>query len=39
MQWDLALPSGGAIVLVAAGVFLVTTVMHGTMSGYREARA
>jgi zinc transport system permease protein len=39
MQWDLALPSGGAIVLVAAFFFLVTTVIRATSSRFREARA
>lgn len=39
MQWDLALPSGGAIVLVAASAFLITTVIRATVSRYREARA
>ena len=38
MQWDLALPSGGAIVLVAASFFVVTTVIRATFSRYREAR-
>jgi zinc transport system permease protein len=39
MQWDLALPSGGAIVLVAAGFFVVTTVIRATSGRFREARA
>jgi zinc transport system permease protein len=39
MQWDLALPSGGAIVLVAASFFVVTTVIRATFSRYREAHA
>jgi zinc transport system permease protein len=39
MQWDLALPSGGAIVLVATIFFLVTTVIRTTFSRFREARA
>lgn len=39
MQWDLALPSGGAIVLVAASIFIATTIARATMSRYREARA
>jgi zinc transport system permease protein len=38
MQWDLALPSGGAIVLVAAFFFLVTTVIRATFSRFREGR-
>jgi len=38
MQWDLALPSGGAIVLVAALFFVVTTVIRVTSSRFREAR-
>jgi zinc transport system permease protein len=38
MQWDLALPSGGAIVLVATIFFLVTTVIRTTFSRFREAR-
>jgi zinc transport system permease protein len=39
MQWDLALPSGGAIVLVATAFFVVTTVIRATSSRLREARA
>jgi len=38
MQWDLALPSGGAIVLVASMFFLITTVIRATSSRFREAR-
>jgi zinc transport system permease protein len=39
MQWDLALPSGGAIVLVASAFFVVTTIIRATSSRLREARA
>jgi zinc transport system permease protein len=38
MQWDLALPSGGAIVLVAASFFVVTTFIRATFGRFREAR-
>jgi zinc transport system permease protein len=39
MHWDLALPSGGAIILIAATFFLVTTIIRSTASRFREARA
>lgn len=39
MQWDLAVPSGGAIILVAAGFFLITLLIRITSSRFREARA
>ncbi len=39
MQFDLAVPSGGAIVLFAATVFLVTVVIRSTSSRFQEARA
>jgi zinc transport system permease protein len=39
MHWDLALPSGGAIILIAATFFLITTVIRSTASRFREARA
>lgn len=38
MQWDLPLPSGGAIVLAAALFFVLTTILRGVLPGYREAR-
>jgi zinc transport system permease protein len=38
MHWDLALPSGGAIILIAATFFLITTVIRSTASRFREAR-
>jgi zinc transport system permease protein len=38
MQWDLALPSGGAIVMVAASFFLITTIVRSTFGRFREAR-
>jgi len=38
MQYNLPLPSGGAIILVAASIFVVTTVIRNLASGYREAR-
>jgi zinc transport system permease protein len=39
MQYDLALPSGGAIVLTAAVFFLITTVIRSTAGRFREAGA
>jgi zinc transport system permease protein len=39
MQWDLALPSGGAIVMVAASFFLITTIIRSTFGRFREARS
>ena len=38
MQWNLPLPSGGAIVLLAACFFVLTTVLRGLLPGFREAR-
>lgn len=38
MQWDLPLPSGGAIVLVAAIFFILTTSLKGILPAFREAR-
>lgn len=38
MQWDIPVPSGGAIVLVAAGFFLITTILRSVLPGFREAR-
>tara|TARA_A100001391_G_scaffold112050_2_gene75293 strand:- start:752 stop:1657 length:906 start_codon:yes stop_codon:yes gene_type:complete len=38
MQWDLPLPSGGAIVLVAAIFFILTTSLKGILPVFREAR-
>ena len=38
MQWDLPLPSGGAIVLVAAIFFILTTLLKGILPVFREAR-
>lgn len=38
MQFDLPVPSGGAIVLVAALFFIVTTVMRSTLPQFKEAR-
>jgi zinc transport system permease protein len=37
MQFDLPVPSGGAIILVAAGFFLLTTVVRIAASRFREA--
>jgi zinc transport system permease protein len=37
MRWDLPLPSGGAIILAAAGIFVVTLVVRMTLPRYREA--
>jgi zinc transport system permease protein len=38
MRWDLPIPSGGAIILTAAIIFLITMVMRMAMPRYREAR-
>jgi zinc transport system permease protein len=37
MQYDLALPSGGAIVLAAAVIFVITTIIRSTSGRFREA--
>jgi zinc transport system permease protein len=37
MRWDLPVPSGGAIILVGALLFLVTMLMRITMPRFREA--
>lgn len=37
MQWDLPLPSGGAIVLVAAIFFIITTILRNVLPGFKEA--
>jgi zinc transport system permease protein len=37
MEFDLPVPSGGAIILVAAAAFLITTVIRITVSRFREA--
>jgi zinc transport system permease protein len=37
MQFDLPLPSGGAIIMVAAAFFLVTTIIRAAVSRFREA--
>ncbi len=39
MRWDLAVPSGGAIILIAAMFFLLTTVARAVFGRFREARA
>ncbi len=38
MQWDIPVPSGGAIVLVAAAFFLVTTLVRNLVPGFKEAK-
>jgi zinc transport system permease protein len=38
MQWDIPVPSGGAIVMVAAVFFVVTTILRNVLPGFREAR-
>jgi zinc transport system permease protein len=38
MHWDIPVPSGGAIVMVAAGFFIVTTILRNVLPGFREAR-
>lgn len=37
MQWDIPIPSGGAIILVAACIFIITVVIRSTMGIFREA--
>jgi zinc transport system permease protein len=37
MQYDLAIPSGGAIVLAAAVIFVTTTIIRSTSSRFQEA--
>ncbi len=37
MRWDLPLPSGGAIILAAALIFVVTIVLRMALPRYREA--
>lgn len=38
MQWDIPVPSGGAIILVAAVFFVVTTVMRSSLPAFKEAK-
>jgi zinc transport system permease protein len=38
MQFDLPLPSGGAIVLVAAVFFIITTILRNVLPGFKEAK-
>jgi zinc transport system permease protein len=38
MRFDLPIPSGGAIILAAASIFLVTMVIRMTVPRFREAR-
>ncbi len=37
MRWDLPVPSGGAIILTAAMIFVVTMIIRMAMPRYREA--
>ena len=37
MRWDLPLPSGGAIILAAAVIFVVTLIVRMALPRYREA--
>ena len=37
MRWDLPVPSGGAIILSAAIIFLVTMIIRMTVPRFREA--
>lgn len=37
MRWDLPVPSGGAIILTAAIIFVVTMIIRMTMPRFREA--
>lgn len=38
MQWDIPVPSGGAIVLVAALCFVLSVILRAVLPGFREAR-
>jgi zinc transport system permease protein len=38
MQWDIPVPSGGAIVMLAAIFFILTTVIRNVVPGFREAK-
>lgn len=38
MQWDIPIPSGGAIVMVAAAFFIITTILRNVLPGFKEAR-
>ena len=38
MQFDIPIPSGGAIILTAATFFLITSLMRGFLPQFREAR-
>ncbi len=38
MQFDLPIPSGGAIIMVAASIFFLTTVFRMTLGRFREAQ-
>ena len=38
MQWDIPVPSGGAIILVAAVFFVLTTVLRSCMPAFKEAK-
>jgi hypothetical protein len=37
MRWDLPVPSGGAIILTAASIFLVTMLIRMSVPRFREA--
>jgi zinc transport system permease protein len=37
MRWDLPVPSGGAIILTAAAIFIVTMIIRMSVPRYREA--
>jgi zinc transport system permease protein len=37
MRWDLPVPSGGAIILTGAVIFLVTMLIRMVVPRYREA--
>jgi zinc transport system permease protein len=37
MRWDLPVPSGGAIILTSAGIFLITMIVRMTLPRFREA--
>ena len=37
MRWDLPVPSGGAIILTAAMIFVATMIVRMALPSYREA--
>jgi zinc transport system permease protein len=37
MQFELPVPTGGAIIMVAASIFVLTTIIRATFPGFRSA--